>query len=117
MDDRLRKALDMSNYIATLNKQKESIQKKYKDKLAHYYNGAKFTISLELISYLYNLSSNGETTAYLVDDNDIPVEIDNIGEFADTLQEKYTQATKDFFDAYEELKSQRSTETLIQYEQ
>ena len=42
MDNKLKEALDFSNYSATLNNQKQILSKKYQDDLVFYFNGGAF---------------------------------------------------------------------------
>jgi hypothetical protein len=51
MDERLEKALDISNYMVTLNNQKRLLKEQYAENLVFYHNGGQFTITQELISF------------------------------------------------------------------
>jgi hypothetical protein len=51
MDDKLKKALDFSNYMITLDNQKRILKEQYQDNLTHYFNGGKFTVTQQLISF------------------------------------------------------------------
>ena len=52
MDLRLDKALEFSNYMTTLNNQKRLLWENYQQNLVYYFNGGKFTITTDLISFL-----------------------------------------------------------------
>ena len=51
MDKRLQQALDFSQYMTTLNNQKRLLLEKFYENCILYYNGGKFTVTPELISY------------------------------------------------------------------
>ena len=117
MDQRLKKALEMSNYIATLNSQKQLANDKFQESLVLYHSGSPITITPELIAFCTALVSSGETETVIVDNNNSPVAITELGDFADKILEIYSKATKEFLETTNNLKTQRSVEKLIEYEQ
>ena len=117
MDERLKKALEMSNYIATLNNQKQIASEKFQESLILYQSGSKITVSQSLIAFCSSLVANGQTDVIIVDDNNMPVKIDNLGDFSDNILELYNNAAQEYFNQIESLKKQRSVEKLIEYEQ
>ena len=44
MDERLKKALDFSNYMVTLNNQKRVLKEKFFENRIYYYNGGQFSV-------------------------------------------------------------------------
>jgi len=113
MDTRLEKALDISNYMVTLNNQKRLLKEKYKENLVHYYNGGQFTVKQELISFCQSLSALSQTETILIDDNDIPVEIENLTDFLTNIIDTYVQASNAFLVDYNKLKTNRSVESIM----
>ena len=57
MDDRLKKALDFSNYMITLDNQKRILKEKYQEDLLYYYGGGTFVATKELITFCYSMIS------------------------------------------------------------
>ena len=55
MDDRLKKALDFSNYMITLDNQKRILKEKYQEDLLYYYGGGTFVATKELITFCYSM--------------------------------------------------------------
>ena len=51
MDEKLEKALDFSNFTATLNSQKRILLETYHDDLILYYKGGKFSITKEVLKF------------------------------------------------------------------
>lgn len=113
MDERLQKALDMGNYMFTFNNQKRLLQEQYKENLVYYYQGGQFTITQELISFCQSLISMNQTSTILIDDNDLPVEIENLKEFSEELYSKYFEASNRYLIEYNKLKKNRSVESII----
>ena len=64
MDERLEKALDMSNYMVTLNNQKRLLKEQYKENLIYYFNGGQFTVTQDLISFCQCLLFYGARRVY-----------------------------------------------------
>ena len=113
MDERLQKALDMSNYMFTFNNQKRLLKEQYQENLIYYYQGAQFTISQQLISFCQSLISLNQTSTILIDDNDLPVEVENLQEFSDALSSKYFEASNRYLVEYNKLKKNRSIESIM----
>ena len=88
MDARLESALDVSNYMVTLNNQKRLLKEQYKENLVHYHSGGQFTVTNELISFCHTLAAS-QTETILVDDNDIPVEIEDLASFIKEILDVY----------------------------
>ena len=55
MDERLEKALDISNYMVTLNNQTRLLKEQYSENLVYYFNGGQFSITQQLVSFCQSL--------------------------------------------------------------
>ena len=73
MDEALEKALDFSNFTATLNAQKRILHEKYLDELVMYSNNGKFTVSKELLNFCFMLTSTSINKTVLIDSNRTPI--------------------------------------------
>ena len=113
MDERLEKALEFSNYMITLNNQRKLIQEKFQEQSIHYYNGGKFAVTRDLIAFIQSLISLNQTSTILIDDNDIPVEVDDLQQFATDLYSTYFEAANTYLTEYNNIKKNRSVEGLI----
>jgi hypothetical protein len=113
MDERLQKALDHSNYMVTLNNQKRLLREQYKENLVYYYNGGQFKVTQELISFCQSLVTLEQDGTILIDDNSIPIEVDNVANFSAELYTKYFEATNQYFVEYNKLKKNRTVESII----
>ena len=85
MDERLQKALDFSNYMVALNNQKRILQESVYQDLIYYTSGSKFTVNRELICFCSTLVNFKRESFVLIDDNDIPVKIDDINKFLEAI--------------------------------
>ena len=72
MDERLEQALEISNYMVTLNNQTRLLKEKYYENLMYYFKGATFTVTRELISFVKDLIDTEQQSVIISDDNDIP---------------------------------------------
>jgi len=113
MDERLEKALEFSNYMITLNNQRKLIQEKFQEQSTHYYNGGKFSVTRDLIAFLQSLITLNQTSTILIDDNDIPIEIEDLKKFAKDLYSTYFEAANEYLTEYNNIKKNRSVEGLI----
>lgn len=113
MDERLKKALEISNLSTVLNDQKRLLKERFFDKTIIYKNGGTFTINPELINFTQNALSRELDSIVLVDDNTLPVEITNLDEFVDEIYDIYFSATNKYYQDYKELTKNRSVEKII----
>lgn len=113
MDSRLEKALDFSNYMITLNNQKRILKEQFENDLMYYFNGGTFTVTQELISFCQSLISLNQTSTIIVDNNSIPIEIENLEEFADSLVSVYWKAANKYFTEYDKLKTNRTVKGIV----
>ena len=114
MDERLKKALDISNYMVTLNNQKRMLKEKYYENLVYYHNGGQFTVTKELVSFCFALQTAGQEVTILIDDNDIPIEIVDLESFLSEVTSKYFESANEFLAEYNKLKTSRSVESIME---
>lgn len=113
MDERLQKALDISNYMVTLNNQKRLLQEQYQENLVYYFGGGQFTITQQLISFCQSLITMNQTETILIDDNGLPVDIENLEKFSYDIYSKYFEAANRYLVEYNKLKTNRSVESIV----
>jgi len=113
MDERLQKALDISNYMVVLNNQKKLLREQYYENIVYYYNGGQFTITKDLISFCQSLIHMHQTETILIDDNDLPIEISDLENFLQELYTKYFEAANRYHVEYNKLKKNRSIESIM----
>lgn len=115
MDERLSKALEFANYSVTLANQRRSLKEKYLSDIIHYHNGGCFAVTKELINFVKTLIDTGnDTGVVLIDDNDMPVEIDDMQSFLETLLNQYFTASNEYYTEYQKIRKQRSVEGITQ---
>jgi len=85
MDERLEKALNFSNHMVTVNNHKRLLKEKYQEDLLYFYKGSQFTVTRELMTFVFNLINLSQNDVVLTDDNDIPALVDNLTEFYDDI--------------------------------
>ena len=113
MDDRLQKALDFSNYMVTLNNQRRLIHEQFLENSVHYLNGGKFSITRELINFCQTLITNNQSNTILIDDNNSPIEIENLQDFLDEILSIYFTNVNSYYNKFNEIKTKRSIQDLV----
>jgi hypothetical protein len=113
MDEKLKNALDFSNYVITLNNHKRVIFEKYNEAAVFYYNGGKFTINQTLICFCKTLLDLEQEEAILIDDDAVPVAISSIKEFMNKILSTYTTATNNYLTEYHKLIKNRSVAGIV----
>ncbi len=113
MDDKLKAALEFSNYRLTLNNQKQNLRQRMNTMLTIGYMNSLFTARIELINFVKQLLDMGVERYIFIDDNENPAMISNIKEFHDKLFSAYTEAVNEYYVESEKLKKQRDTKGLV----
>lgn len=115
MDERLSKALDFSNYMVTLNNQRRALKEKFSASCVFYQNGGTFTVTKELINFTKVMIDTGnDEDVVLIDDNDIPVEIDNLNSFLEQITSIYFTAANEYYTEYQKIKKNRTVEGMTE---
>lgn len=113
MEERLQKALEFANYRQTLNNQLQKIKVRAEGMLIFAKSGGSFTINRELICFLDYLDKQGINDVALLDDNNLPVQIDNVKAFLDEITKRYFEVTSDYLKEYQEVRRARNVKTII----
>ena len=115
MDERIEKAFETANYMATLSNQRKIILEEFNQQLIYYINGAVFKIDSTLISYTKTVLDLGHTADIVfVDSNNSPVQIQDVQAFFDAVTEQYFLALNTYSNKYSEIKKQRRVQGLIE---
>ena len=108
MDTKLKTALEQSDYMRTFQNQKHLLKEKFKKDCIVYYNGGMFVIDLNFIKSIEN-----PVTDIVIDVNHIPVKINNMQDFYETIVAKFKSATESYYDAYVELCKYKDAKGLL----
>jgi hypothetical protein len=113
MDDKLKEALEFSNYRLTLNNQKQNLIQRMNTQLTIGYANAMFTTSLELINFVQHLVDKKIEQFVFVDNNGNPILVTTLEDFHTKLFSAYAEALNEFYNDYEKIKKQRTTKGLV----
>ena len=115
MDDRLKKALEFSNYRISLFQRKEDLKLNMANMLTHANNGGIFKIDPTLICFVKQLVDKKKIRAVLIDSNENPIEVTDLKEFYNVIFNKYFEATNLYHIEYSKLKSSRTVSSLYDF--
>jgi hypothetical protein len=114
MDERIEKAFEVANYMATLSNQRRIILEEFNQKCIYYKNGGTFKVTPSLINFTKTALDLGHTDDLsFVDDNNFPVVIDNVQEFFDNITAIYFEALNDYSAKFTEIKSKRKVKDIV----
>lgn len=115
MDERIEKAFEVANYMATLSNQRRIILEEYNQKLIFYINGATFKISPELINLTKTALDLGytEDVAFL-DSNNSPVIINDVQKFFDEIVLIYFQSLNEYAAEFGKIKTKRNVSAIVE---
>lgn len=112
MDPRLEKVLEDVNHIHSINNQKRLLKEKYYEDRVVFSNGGKFTVTDSFIAFVKEAFSNNIT--HFIDDNDIPVEIEDVETFYNLIINTYKTSTEAYYQKYNALvEKSRDIEAML----
>jgi hypothetical protein len=114
MDERLKAALDFSNYRQTLAIQRKTLRERIEGKLTYGHSGGIFKIDRILLAFVQMLIDQGRTeNVPLIDQNENPILIPDLQQFRDEILDRYFTSTYEYHEEYEKIKSSRTVEKLL----
>lgn len=113
MED-LQDILSYRNTLRTFNLNKKVMQDKVSTALIHHENGGSFDITQEFIGFLNYAMQTNKKTIIILDRNNLPIKINDIGELLETVSCKYFEAVNDFYIQYEQLRSSSKIEIALE---
>lgn len=112
MDERLEKAFQTANFMATLNLSRKTALEEFKQNLIFYQNGCSFTADLDMISTIHTLSLHNKS-AVIIDNNNIPMEVVDLSQFLEQCLGLYKKESEKYLAKYNNIKKQRNISNLI----
>lgn len=114
MDERLKKALEFSNYQNSLSVRKQTFKEQTRSRLTYGYNGGIFYIDRSLITFVQMLIDQGrKDNVPILDNNENPVLIDDLEKFKDEIFSRYFSVLYETHEEYEKIKKSRTIEKLL----
>jgi len=114
MDERVEKAFEVVNYMATLSNQRRIIAEEYHQQLVYYTNGATFKVTPDLISFTKTILDLGKVSDIgFIDSNNMPVLIPDVKEFFKNITTIYFEAINEYASKYGKIRSKRKVEDII----
>ena len=116
MEDRVKKAFNMSNFGQVINVQKKNIDLYLENSLIASYENNVFKITEELIGFLHALDCREITICVIKDIYSSPVEV-SIKDFLKHVIEIYQKAMQKYKEGHEKLQKAREIRKVIEWEQ
>lgn len=113
MDDRLKKALEISDLMVTLNNTKRILKEQYAEKLQYYQNGGRFVVTRDIITFVKTLIDLNQISAVIIDVDGEPVSIDDLQTFLNTIVSIYTEASNFYIVEYQKLIKNRTIDGIL----
>jgi hypothetical protein len=113
VDERLEKAFQTANYMTTLSNQRKVILEEFQQSLIYYFQGASFTANRSLITFVSTLIAQDTKSAVILDDNNIPVNIEDLKLFLNEIASIYFSSTNDYLVKYNQIKTKRRVGDLM----
>ena len=113
MNEEIKKTFDAVNLMNSLNNQKQILYEEFNQSLLYYYNGAVFTVNIALLSFIGNYLSMEKDSVVLLDDNKMPILVNDIPEFHRNITAIYTEATNRYFYEYNKVTHPKFISSLV----
>jgi hypothetical protein len=115
MDEKIEKAFEVVNYMATLSNQRRLLAEEIDQKLIYYINGSTFKITPTLINFAKLMIDLKRTSdAVFIDDNNNPVVVEDVKKFFDSITRQYFEVTETYSTRFLAIKSKRKISDLIE---
>ena len=115
MDEKIEKAFEVVNYMATLSNQRRLLAEEIDQKLIYYINGSTFKITPTLINFAKLMIDLKRTSdAVFIDDNNNPVIVEDVKKFFDSITKQYFEVTETYSTRFLAIKSKRKINDLIE---
>ena len=114
MDEKIQKAFEVVNYMATLSNQRRLLAQEVDQKLIYYINGSTFKITPTLINFAkLMIDLDRVVDAVFIDDNNNPVVVADVKEFLDNITTQYFEVIENYSSRFLAIKSKRKISDLI----
>jgi hypothetical protein len=114
MDERLEKAFETANYMATLSNQKRIVKEEFNQKLMYYVNGGTFKVGKELIAFTKTVIDAGHTSdVVFIDDNQLPVIVEDVSKFLADIVHVYFEAANEYAAKISQIKTNRKLTNIV----
>lgn len=114
MDEKIEKAFDVANYMATLSNQRRLILEEFNQKIVYYINGATFKLNPELINFTKLVIDQGYVgDVAFIDANNFPVIIEDVNSFYHDIVNTYFEAVNEYAAKFAELKNKRNVKDMV----
>jgi hypothetical protein len=115
MDTRLEQALEYSNFRSILANRQENLKVLLQNRLLLTYAGGLFSINNSLISLVLSLILSDRQEFIFIDNNDVPILIDDLNNFLETILTKYEDALSSYYKNYQKLNEARKIGKVINW--
>ena len=113
-DERIEKALQTANYMATLSNQRRLVKEEFNQKIMYYYNGGTFRCDQSLIGFLKALIDRESTSnVTVIDDNGLPVSIESLETFLENVIITYFEAVNEYAIKFNRIKNKRNIKDIV----
>ena len=103
MDNSLKESLDHANKMKVFNNQLRLLKEKYLERNIYFTIGHQFTIDLHLINHCLALKNLHKQNTVLLDDYQIPVQIEDIDTFYNDIMDVYQRNLNSYLVEYNKL--------------
>jgi len=117
MDKRLEQALDFSNFRMILATRQENLKTLMNNKLMLTYEGGLFKVDKELIAFLFMIVMGGGKDLIVIDENDIPIKIEDPEDFVEKAASQYEKALTQYYNSYQKLSEAREIRKVIDWDE
>jgi len=114
MDEKIEKAFEVVNYMATLSNQRRLLAEEVNQKLIYYTNGSTFKITPALINFTkLMIDLDRVVDAVFIDDNNNPVVVADVNKFFNSITTQYFEVIGNYSSRFLAIKSKRKINDLI----
>ena len=112
-DEKIEKALQTANYMATLSNQRRVIKEEFEQKIMYYHNGGTFKCDQSLIGFVKALIDSDQSSVTIIDNNGLPIVIDSLEVFLENIIANYFEAVNEYAAKFNRIKNKRNIKDIV----
>lgn len=118
MDSRLENALDFANFRMILSTRQKNLKRLFDNKLLFHYNSGIFKATPEFLAFLVTVIMRERQGGFIfIDQNDIPIHVENLDDFYNEAFKKYKTAIKQYYESHKKLNEAREIRKAVSWDE
>lgn len=113
MTENFEKAFELANLMTVVANQKLALLEEFEHSTLFFHNGGCFKANQSLISFLTSLKDLNQTTAVLIDVNNLPIHVEDLEKFRKDIVSCYFEASNKYLAGYQTIQRNKNIKNIL----